>query len=57
MNRSINYELNNPVKNCFNSPPLTALKALSKVAKDKFLDCKAFTAVTPDAINKVATMI
>ena len=42
--------------NCFISPPLTALKAPSKVAKDKFLACKAFTAVAPDAIRKVATI-
>ena len=37
MNRSINYYLNKSEINVFTSPPLIALKAPSKVAKDTFL--------------------
>ena len=43
-------------RNSIISPDLIALKAPSKEAKDKFLACNACTAVTPEAIKKVATI-
>lgn len=39
------------------SPPLIAVKAASNVPKDTFCALNALTAVTPDAINIVATII
>ena len=50
-----NY-LNKSEINVFTSPPLIALKAPSKVAKDTFLAWRAFTAVAPDAIKNEATI-
>lgn len=38
------------------SPPLTAANAVSNVAKEISLDCKALKAVAPDANNIIATI-